>query len=48
MSQSENDGCEKSTKFNQQPQKQQTPLSDSVINASEIEKLYLKIKEDWL
>ena len=46
MSQSASDGCNDSSQ-NPQQQPQQTS-SDSKINASEIEKLYLKIKEDWL
>ena len=45
MSQSASDGCSDSA---QHPQQQQQTTSDSKINASEIEKLYLKIKEDWL
>ena len=47
MSQSASDGCNDSAHHPQQQQPQQT-TSDSKINASEIEKLYLKIKEDWL
>ena len=46
MSQSASDGCNDSAQHPQQQQQQ--PSSDSKINASEIEKLYLKIKEDWL
>ena len=47
MSQSASDGSNNSAQHpQQQPQQQST--SDSKINASEIEKLYLKIKEDWL
>ena len=49
MSQSASDGCNDSAQHPQQQQQQQQPTtSDSKINASEIEKLYLKIKEDWL
>ena len=50
MSQSANDGCNDSAQHprQQQQQQQQQTTSDSKINASEIEKLYLKIKEDWL
>ena len=48
MSQSASDGCNDSAQHPQQQQQQQQPASDSKINASEIEKLYLKIKEDWL
>ena len=47
MSQSASDGCNDSAQHPQQQQQQQT-TSDSKLNASEIEKLYLKIKEDWL
>ena len=47
MSQSASDGCNDSAQHPRQQQQQQT-TSDSKINASEIEKLYLKIKEDWL
>jgi len=46
MSQSASDSCNDSAQHPQQQQQQTT--SDSKINASEIEKLYLKIKEDWL
>ena len=48
MSQSASDGCNDSAQHPQQEQQQQQTTSDSKINASEIEKLYLKIKEDWL
>ena len=48
MSQSASDGCDDSAKHPQQQQTQQQSTSDSKINASEIEKLYLRIKEDWL
>jgi len=49
MSQSASDGCNDSAQHpRQQQQQQQQTTSDSKINASEIEKLYLKIKEDWL
>ena len=52
MSQSTSDGCNDSSQNPQQQQpqqqQQQQTISDSKINASEIEKLYLKIKEDWL
>ena len=49
MSQSASDGCNDSAQHPQQQQQQQQQTnSDSTINASEIEKLYLKIKEDWL
>ena len=48
MSQSASDGCNDSVQHPQKQQQQQQSTSDSKINASEIEKLYLKIKEDWL
>lgn len=32
----------------QQQQQQQQSYSEAKMNASEIEKLYLRIKEDWL
>ena len=47
MSQSASDGCNDSAQHPKQQQQQQTS-SDSKLSASEIEKLYLKIKEDWL
>ena len=46
MTQSASDGCNDSSQDSQQQAQQST--SDNKINASEIEKLYLKIKEDWL
>ena len=46
MSQPASDGCNNSAQHPQQQQQQTN--SESKINASEIEKLYLKIKEDWL
>ena len=48
MSQPASDGCNNSAQHPQQQQQQQQTNSESKINASEIEKLYLKIKEDWL
>ena len=48
MSQSASDGSNDSAQHPRQQQQQQQTTSDSKINASEIEKLYLKIKEDWL
>ena len=48
MSQSASDGYNDSAQHPKQQQQQQKTTSDSKINASEIEKLYLKIKEDWL
>ena len=47
MSQSASDGCNDSAQHPKQQQQQQT-TSDNKLNASEIEKLYLRIKEDWL
>ena len=47
MSQSASDGCNDSAQHPKQQQQQQS-TSDSKLNASEIEKLYLRIKEDWL
>ena len=46
MNQSTGGRCKESTQ--QQQQQQQQSSSDSKLNASDIEKLYLKIKEDWL
>tara|TARA_B100000212_G_scaffold335838_1_gene308368 strand:- start:129 stop:275 length:147 start_codon:yes stop_codon:yes gene_type:complete len=48
MSQSEDDICKESIQLKQQHQSQQTQPSEQNINVSEIEKLYLRIKEDWL
>ena len=48
MSHSSDDGRQESNRLKQQPQNQQTPSSEKIISASEIEKLYLRIKEDWL
>ena len=48
MSQSSEETLKESTHLNQQAQPKQTSPSESIISASEIEKLYLKIKEDWL
>ena len=47
MNQSTGGRCKESTQQQQQQQQQQSS-SDSKLNASDIEKLYLKIKEDWL
>ena len=46
MNQSTKEGIEESTQ--QQQQQQQQSFTEAKLNASEIEKLYLKIKEDWL
>ena len=48
MSQSSEESLKESTHLNQQAQSKQTPSSETFISASEIEKLYLRIKEDWL
>ena len=48
MSQSSEESLKESTQLKQQTQSNQNPPSDSFISASEIEKLYLRIKEDWL
>ncbi len=49
MSHSASDGCNDSSQNPQTQQNhQQQATSESKVNASEIEKLYLKIKEDWL
>ena len=48
MSQSSEENLEKSTHLKQHTQPNQTAPSETLISASEIEKLYLRIKEDWL
>ena len=48
MSQSSEESLKESTQLNQKAQPNQSPHSESIISASEIEKLYLRIKEDWL
>ena len=48
MSQSSEESLKESNHLNQQAQSKQTPSSETNISASEIEKLYLRIKEDWL
>ena len=48
MSQSSEESLKESTHLNQQTQSKKTSPSETIISASEIEKLYLKIKEDWL
>ena len=49
MSQSPEESLKESTQLNKQSQPNQTATaSETIISASEIEKLYLKIKEDWL
>ena len=48
MSQLPEESLKESTLLNQQKQSKQVPPSETMISASEIEKLYLRIKEDWL
>ena len=48
MSQSSEESLKESTHLNQQNQSESNPASKTIISASEIEKLYLRIKEDWL
>ena len=48
MSQSSEESLKDPTHLTQQKQSTQTPHSETIISASEIEKLYLRIKEDWL
>ena len=48
MSQSSEESLKESTHLSQQTQSKQTPPSKTIISASEIEKLYLRIKEDWI
>tara|TARA_Y100000589_G_scaffold106377_1_gene101015 strand:+ start:168 stop:314 length:147 start_codon:yes stop_codon:yes gene_type:complete len=48
MNQSSEESLKESTHLNQQTQSKQTAPTETIISASEIEKLYLKIKEDWL
>ena len=48
MSQSSEESLKESTHLNQQVQPKQTSPSETIISASEIENLYLRIKEDWL
>tara|TARA_Y100001947_G_C10229823_1_gene257019 strand:- start:259 stop:405 length:147 start_codon:yes stop_codon:yes gene_type:complete len=48
MSQSSEESLKESTHLKQQTQSNQTSSSEAIISASEIEKLYLRIKEDWL
>ncbi len=47
MNESSNDNFNEPVSQQQQQQQQQS-YSEAKINASEIERLYLKIKEDWL
>ena len=48
MSQPSEENLKESTHSNQRTQPKQTSPSETMISASEIEKLYLRIKEDWL
>ena len=48
MSQPSEESLKDSTHLTQQKQSKQTPPSETIMSASEIEKLYLRIKEDWL
>ena len=48
MSQSSEESFKDSTQLKQQEQTNQTPPSEAILSPSEIEKLYLRIKEDWL
>ena len=48
MSQTQEESLKEPTQLNQQSKSNQTPPSETIISASEIEKLYLRIKEDWL
>tara|TARA_Y100001933_G_C18767193_1_gene466586 strand:+ start:397 stop:543 length:147 start_codon:yes stop_codon:yes gene_type:complete len=48
MSQSSKDAIKESTHLKQQKKSQNTPSSEVLTSDSEIEKLYLRIKEDWL
>ena len=48
MSQSSEESLKEPTHLNQQTQSKQAHPTGTHMSASEIEKLYLKIKEDWL
>ena len=48
MSQPSEESFKESTHLNQQIKSKQTSPSETVISASEIEKLYLRMKEDWI
>ena len=48
MSHSPEESLKESTPLGQQEQSKQVPPPKTIISPSEIEKLYLKIKEDWL
>ena len=48
MSQSSEETIKETAILNQHTQSQQTQPSKTLMSATEIEKLYLRIKEDWL
>jgi len=48
MSPSSEESLKESAHLNRQTQPKKTTPSETSISATEIEKLYLKIKEDWL
>ena len=48
MSQSSEETLKDSTNLNQHSQPNQTSPAETIISSSEIEKLYSRIKEDWL
>ena len=48
MSQSSEESFKESNHLNQQTQSKPISPSETIISSSEIEKLYLRIKEDWL
>ena len=48
MSQASEESIKETNHLNRQTQSKQASPSETIISASEIEKLYLKIKEDWL
>ena len=48
MSQSPEERLKEPTHLNERAQSKQAPASKTYMSDSEIEKLYLRIKEDWL
>ena len=48
MSQASEESLKESNRYNPQTQSKQASPSETIISASEIEKLYLRIKEDWI
>ena len=48
MSQASEENLKESNHLNQQRPSQKTTTTETIMSASEIEKLYLRIKEDWL